>query len=160
MGLDLSLSSSAYYISDSGDHGVVKSKDKGVKRLLFIRDTLLRVVKGYNPDLICIEDYSYGSSVGQAFSIGELGGIIKCSLIELDFKVLLMSPSSLKKFISGKGNSSKDVMMLKTFQKYGEEFTDNNICDAFGLVQVGKAYLEGTDIKYEKEVLEKVEVCR
>ena len=157
IGLDLSLCNSAYHDGEGVYCGIIKSKLRDAHRLLEIRREIFKVLEAMDPQLVVVEDYSYGSR-GNTFSIGELGGVIKLGLFERGFRVLLVPPKSLKKFIAGNGNASKDLMMLKTYKKYDVEFEDNNLCDAFGLVQVGKAYLKGTDINYEKEVLKKVEV--
>jgi Holliday junction resolvasome RuvABC endonuclease subunit len=39
----------------------------------------------------------------------------------------------IKKFITGTGTAKKELMLLKVYKKFGEEFQDNNICDAFCL---------------------------
>jgi len=153
MGLDLSLTASAYH--DGADCcGLIKTKFLGAERLQHISNCIFHIVELESPQLVVVEDYAYGAR-GHAFSIGELGGLIKLGLFERGFRVLLVTPTSLKKFVTNKGNSPKDIMMLQTFKKYGVEFTDNNLCDAYGLAQVGKAYLGGTEVKYEKEVLKK-----
>jgi len=52
----------------------------------------------------------------------------------VDFKVI--APGTLKKFVTGKGNSKKDLMLLKTYKKWGVEFEDDNLCDAYGLARM------------------------
>jgi Holliday junction resolvasome RuvABC endonuclease subunit len=141
---------------DDNPISLIKSKLKGCPRLSFIEKQVMGCVSAYNPDLIIIEGYSFGSRLGQAFSIGELGGLVKVALFEGGYKSIIIPPTCLKKFVTGKGNASKDIMLMKTFKKYGVEFTDNNKCDAFGLAQMGKAYLEGTEIMYEQEALKKI----
>ena len=52
----------------------------------------------------------------------------------VNFKVI--APGTLKKFVTGKGNSKKDLMLLKTYKKWGVEFEDDNLCDAYGLARM------------------------
>lgn len=139
---------------------LVKTKERGIGRLINIRTNLEELINNINPNIVVLEDYSFNSRSGQCFSIGELGGVIKTMLYEslFGFDILLIPPTCLKKFVTGSGKSNKEIMMVKTLSKYGLEFTDNNLCDAFGLVMIGKAVIEGTIIKYEQDVLDKIRV--
>ncbi len=164
LGVDLSLTSTGVceLIPDRVDpcSYLIKPRVKGCERLTYIEKRISSVINAYHPRLVILEGYSFGSRTGQAFSIGELGGIIKVLLFNSKFKTILVPPTCLKKFVTGKGNSGKEVMLMKTLSKYNREFTDNNLCDAFGLAMMGKAYLNGTDIQYEKEALKKVEILK
>lgn len=160
IGLDLSLTSSAYCIlNQSGDiaiQGLIKNTLRDVPRLIYIYKELFKVLSEWEPELVVVENYSFGSRGGKAFSIGELGGIIKVGLHEEGYRTLMVPPTSLKLFITGKGNSAKSIMIMKTLKKYDIEFTDDNLCDAFGLAKLGQAFLNGTDIEYEKKALAKI----
>jgi Holliday junction resolvasome RuvABC endonuclease subunit len=171
LGLDLSLTSTGWCVLEVLDifnkaaiidKGTIKPKVKKTERLSYIKDNvdnlLMQMQTKQALDLVVLEGYSMGSRTGQAFSIGELGGIIRLTLLLNKIKTLIISPTSLKKFVTGKGNAPKDIMMMKALAKYGIEFTDNNICDAYCLAKMGQAYLNGTDIKYEQEAIKKVEV--
>tara|TARA_Y100000310_G_C20297025_1_gene629916 strand:+ start:163 stop:666 length:504 start_codon:yes stop_codon:yes gene_type:complete len=160
IGLDLSLCETGVCVLyDDCIHKsfIIRTNFKGVRRLEFIRNEIVKILTTYPSNIVCVEGYSFGSRAGQAFSIGELGGVIKVWLLESGLKTIIIAPTSLKKFITGKGNAPKDVMLMKTLQKYKQEFTNNNQCDAFGLAKVGQAYLNGTDIGYEQEAMKKVE---
>lgn len=61
------------------------------------------------PDLIVIEDYSLGSS-GKTFDLAENCGLLKYFLYFLSMPYIVVSPATNKKFFSGKGNATKDVM--------------------------------------------------
>lgn len=56
-----------------------------------------------------IEDYSMGSK-GKVFHIGENTGLLKHKLWTRDHKLILLAPTALKKFATGKGNADKLVM--------------------------------------------------
>jgi crossover junction endodeoxyribonuclease RuvC len=165
LGIDLSLTSTGICVIDDEFNEIaitfselIKPKCKGVARLVYIRTELEGLLKKVKPELVALEAYSFGSRAGQAFSIGELGGVAKVLLYELQVETILIPPTCLKKFITGKGNAPKDVMLMKTLSKYKREFTDNNLCDAFGLAMMGHAYLYGTGIVYEREALKKISV--
>lgn len=158
LGLDLSLTATGYCVLHSSfETGVIKTKKKGLVRLDYIRSKITECVGNCKPRMVVLEGYSFGSRVGQAFSIGELGGVVKRALWKMDQDVMIVPPTCLKKFVSGKGNTSKDIILMKVLKKYGVEFTDNNECDAFALAQMGRAFVEGTNIQYEQEALGKIQ---
>jgi Holliday junction resolvasome RuvABC endonuclease subunit len=165
LGLDLSLVSTGYCkLNDANkllEKGTLKfPKLKGMPRLDAITSAITSAITELtdSPSLIVIEGYSMGSKGSRVFSIGELGGIIKYMLWKKNYKIVIVPPKTLKKFITNNGNAGKELMLLKTYKKYGVEFSDNNECDAFGLAKIGQAILFGSDIEYEKECLKKIEI--
>lgn len=98
-----------------------------------------------------------------AFVLGELAGVVKVRLFRLPLAngrfPVQVPPMSLKKFVAGKGTGvKKNEMLLKTYRKWGVEFTDDNAADSYGLAQVVRyMVLPPMDVlAYETEVLEKL----
>ena len=52
-----------------------------------------------------------------------------------------VAPTSLKKFVTGKGNAKKDLMLLSVYKRWGFDTTNDNKADAYGLAQFGRALL-------------------
>lgn len=74
---------------------------------------------------------------------------------------LLVTPSQVKKFATGKGNAGKDEVMLATARRYPDvAIANNNEADALTLAAIGAAaYGEpftGTLSKYQQEVVDAV----
>lgn len=88
---------------------------------------------------ICIEGYSFGSHMAHGRAIAEIGGIVRYVLGRHRIAYRDIPPTSLKKFISNAGNAKKDQMLLQTYKRYGVEFSDDNMCDAYGLAKIGEA---------------------
>lgn len=65
--------------------------------------------------IITIEGYSFASK-GQVFNIGELTGILKNRLYQANLQFDVVSPGTVKKFATGKGNALKPDMM-KAFKE-------------------------------------------
>ncbi len=106
------------------------------KSLIAYEKEISFIHKILNLGSVYIEGPAY-QAAGQA--ILQMGAIHFCTRVSLykkrvNYKVI--APGTLKKFVTGKGNSKKDVMLLKTYKKWGVEFTDNNICDAYGLARM------------------------
>jgi crossover junction endodeoxyribonuclease RuvC len=118
-----------------------------------------------NIDLIVMEGYSNASKFGRE-AMGELGGMVKLEIYEQWDVPLIVPPTSLKKFVTGKGNAKKNEMLLGVYKQWGVEFSDDNQADAYALEQFGIAYLDlntstGTHQSYyHKYQIEAVEAVR
>lgn len=156
IGLDLSLTSTGVVglrlaLPRNPQIWRLQSAYKGVKRLSDLCDQLDTAISGFTQDidrwlwedevLAVIEGYSMGSRVGQAFSIGEWGGVARLLLHDKRLPFIEVPPSTLKKWITGKGNAPKDQMRLSVYKKWDFEADSNDVIDAYALAQFGRAYL-------------------
>lgn len=163
MGIDASLTGTAIYVN--GKSYKIGTEDKGTRKTARLRELAhktLEILAEEKPDLVVLEGYSFGSK-SLAHSIGEWGGVLKCLLWGSNADTLLIvPPQTLKKFVIGHakaGESGKDVMILKIFQNWGVEFTDNDKADAYALYQFGKAYIDKENqTKVRQECIKKAEV--
>jgi hypothetical protein len=113
---------------------------------------------------VWIEDYSYGSSGQATISQAEIGGIIRHELITLGKSVLtlhVVSPSLLKKFVTGKGTSPKDLMLKEVYKRWKMDLSSHNLADAFSLVKFGEAFYKCSSYadltKDQRQIIEKYE---
>lgn len=53
---------------------------------------------------------------------------------------VIVQPSSLKKYITGKGNAQKDHIMLEIYKNFGITILDNNQSDAYALAHCAAAF--------------------
>ena len=136
VGLDLSLTATGYCHPD-GRTETLSSKRRGMGRILDICDAVVdRLGDVGDVPLVAIEDYAF-SRGGHAHETGELGGVVKYVLMQCDQDYVLIGPSSLKKFATGKGNANK-IAMAVAAAKLGHEFADDNCCDAWWLAQIAR----------------------
>lgn len=146
---DLSLTATGWATSDGLNHqfGVVDvGKLTGMLRLDHIMNTVVGATHS-NPtassmaDLILFEDLSFGSNDPSAQERAGLAYIIRRELWlrRRETPYILVAPSALKKFVTGKGNAKKELMMLEVFKRFGIDTSDNNIADAVGLMHIGLA---------------------
>jgi crossover junction endodeoxyribonuclease RuvC len=68
--------------------------------------------------------------------MGALHYYLRLFLHERKIPFKVVAPNTLKKFVTGKGNSKKNQMMLHAFKKWKMEFDDDNLCDAYGLARM------------------------
>lgn len=134
LALDLSLVSTGV----ATEHGTsrIKSKLKGVERLIEIREALREILATNRPDVVFVEGYAMGAK-GRVFDIGELGGVVKVLLADLSIPCEVVPPASLKKWATGKGNANKDTMLETAIRKFGFEGHGNDEADAWLLYKYG-----------------------
>ena len=92
-----------------------------IARLAAFRTALLvelgRCALNVAPGLAVIENYSFGSANGRE-ALGEWGGQVRLMAYELGWQVVLVPPSTLKAFVTGKGNAPKEQMILSVFKRW------------------------------------------
>lgn len=171
IGIDLSLTGTGICILENEkivDTKLIKSKKEGdtptdeIIRMYSIVEEVVEEFLIYNSkeeisvDLVLLEGISYMSKNTTALSqLSGLSYMVRSELFRNDIPFVIVAPSSLKKFITGKGNSPKDIIMMEIYKGWGETITDNNKADAFGLAMIGQ-YLLNPKIKmeqYQKEVI-------
>ena len=106
-------------------------------------------------DVIAIEGFSYGSKgKGVDFQYG-LGHAIRLELYRMDKDWVEVSPSQVKKFATGNGNTSKENMIIPILRHWDFEHKSNNVRDAYVLAQMARATRMGSWLtKYQLEVTE------
>lgn len=106
-------------------------------------------------DVFAMEGYAF--SRGHAHSMGEMGGSIKKTIWELGCNLIVVPPTTLKKFLTGKGSGDKNIVMKHVFKRWGFDVDDDDQCDAFGCALVGLvSQMSALDMKQpERDVLEK-----
>lgn len=133
---------------------VYKSDKRGIDRLRDIQSHVMNWLYEFNNiEDVAMEGYAFGSQM--ANMLGELGGMVKLTLLDFGIYPLIVPPTNLKKYACGKGNGvSKSQILLHVYKNWGAEFTDDNAADSYVLAHlVSKSYTRA----YEKEVYEKLQ---
>lgn len=151
-------------------HGGFQCKTKpeahksDMARLAFIARFFSGVIDPFMGDarkLAFIEGYSFGSKNNRE-KLGELGGLLKYFLHVNGWTIHVVQPTTLKKFVTGKGTGDKSQMQLEVFKQWGHNPVDDNDADAYALWQFGRWYdihkCGGVLPKYRLECFSKVEV--
>jgi len=155
VGIDQSYSGFAItLINDTGHRTTVyKPTSAGIARLAELRQHLDSTLKGYTVIDVAIEGYAFGSQM--ANMLGELGGMVKLALYDKHLYPLIVPPTSLKKYVTGKGNGvSKSQMLLQVYKTWDVEFSDDNAADSYSLARlVTGSYT----FAYQKDVYTKLQ---
>lgn len=151
LGLDPSLTSTGFCYEDKEGRmhsGRIRPKSlRGVPRLIYIRNCVDQIIKNgilkHNRfTMVAYEGYSMGSQQTRSYSMGELGGVLQVHILEARIRLLLVPPSSLKKFVTGSGRADKSLMVDKIAEIWQYNIQQHDEADAFGLLQFGKAYTD------------------
>ncbi len=145
---------------------LIKSKPVGdmpideLKRLLKIVEQI--EIKG--SDLTVIEGIAFGIRKTTSLSqLSALNYLVRKKCYELNIPFIICAPTTLKKFITGKGSGHKEMMLLEVYKKYNISFSNNNLCDAWALSQVGEVLMTKKELpKYQQEVINllKKQLCK
>ena len=158
VGIDQSYSGFAITLLDAKNKTeyysiVYKAEGSGVDRLKNIEAFMLEVLVENTIVDVAMEGYAFGSQM--ANMLGELGAVVKMTLHDFGLYPLIVPPTNLKKYVTGKGNGiSKSQMLLYVFRKWGAEITDDNAADSYALAKlVSGAHV----LEYEKDVYDKLQ---
>jgi len=158
LGLDISLTSTGYNVVKDGvtiQEGSIKtSKDEDwVERIKKIVGTIGQLLDKFNPPLVLIENYSFGSTFGREV-LGEIHGVVMFYLMQREVTFIKVSPTQVKLFGCGRGSAPKRPpdkakstwakrWVVETInEKFGKEYilADNDICDAFILALLAEMF--------------------
>lgn len=131
LALDLSLTATGVAYPD-GDTHTYKVTTKGDRRLNDIRARVLGDISATRPTHVAIEGPAFGRPQGM-HALGQLAGVIYLALHEAGQPYVLITPSTLKKYATGKGNSSKPEVLAAAIRRLGYEGHDDNQADALWL---------------------------
>lgn len=114
----------------------------GVHRINEIYDTFMEILEQHPEiDAAAIEGYAFQGE-GRRFNLGELGGVLRLALYKKKINTIEVPPTYLKKYISGKGNSPKNLMNKEVYKKYDVDLDDDNDVDSFSLAMLCEEYFE------------------
>jgi crossover junction endodeoxyribonuclease RuvC len=157
LGLDLSLSGSGV-VAISDDYTVQRSAllhvpHFGVERLFHLENLFLKYLEEWERllgvvEFCCVEGYAYQEK-GKVFEIGEATGIFLLNIFKNGIPFIKAAPNQIKKYATGKGDktATKSLMLLKVYKNFNEEFSDDNICDAYVASRIAHDYY----LKYKKD---------
>jgi Holliday junction resolvasome RuvABC endonuclease subunit len=167
IGLDLSLTATGFALKCGQNITLetIKTEPKNflndLVRIVHIRDTLLKKIPT-DVKLVCVEDFftPRGPQIGSAIRIAMLGTAVRLALHERKISFFVVSPTSLKKFITGKGVGEKSLILREVFRRYGVDAKNDNEADGCTLAFLAESVdmaRNGIDqenlIKPQKEVV-------
>jgi len=134
LALDLSLSSTGWARWDGStvSSGVLEGPGTGMERVEAIRARVESLA--YGVDVAAVEGYSYASRGRSIVSLGELGGVIRHWFFTVGLPVLEVPPACRCKYACGKGNASKDAVLVAAVRRLGYQGHSHDEGDALWLL--------------------------
>jgi crossover junction endodeoxyribonuclease RuvC len=150
VGLDASLTGSGLVVLDDQTSKIIyvntfRNKLDGTTRLAYLKTEICSVLQEYASKKYPVFIEGYGFSFrGCDFKLAELGGILRLAINEnLGMEYQEIPPTTLKMFVTGKGNAPKNVMLEQVFRRFNigsEVLKDDNQVDAYALAKFGIAF--------------------
>ena len=143
IGIDQSYSGFGLVMLDDEGHNIklwqFKNLGSESGRLNDIYATLLFLFKdcqaNYEAVHMAMEGYAHGSKFNRE-KLGELGGIVKLAWYQASGDdPVIVAPTVLKKYVTGKGTASKADMIKAVNTRWNQQFTDDNVADAYAMAQ-------------------------
>jgi Holliday junction resolvasome RuvABC endonuclease subunit len=131
IGIDPSLAATGMITADGVTttmHGAL-----GDERLVHLWHAVQ--LAGDGADLAVIEDLpTHGMGAGKT---GMAQGVVRLALMDLLVPYVAVTPASLKKFATGRGNATKADMRMELWKRANLDLRDDNQVDAWWLRQMG-----------------------
>jgi len=163
VGIDLSLIGTGIVVLDDNvmeEKILIRSKKIGDKpkheltRLMAIVGDVAAVIERHKPDVIAIEGLAFAIRKTTSFAqLSALHYMVRAMFPEMP--TIIVAPTTLKKFVTGKGNAPKDFMLMGVYKRWGITFFDDNLCDGYSLARVAQAVFDSNvkTTSFQKEVV-------
>lgn len=96
---------------------------------------------------VCVENLSYMSVSNTLFERCSLLFSILMYLFEHDIKYKTIPPKTLKKFVTTDGNADKKFIRRVIKCRWGYDFKNDNIADAYGLARMALGEVENSETR-------------
>lgn len=158
VGIDPSTKTGLVILDHTGniiDTMEITSKESDPGRMAAIINETIDNIEPH--DVIAIEGFAFGAK-GNAVGIQYgLGYGMRIEMYNNCMQYIEVSPTMLKKYASGKGNTKKDELAVHIFKRWGFEHKSDNVRDAFVLAHIARSVRMGTfDTSYQKEVIQAI----
>lgn len=138
-GLDLSLTGTGI-ATRTGTLTVKPGDLRGLSRLAYIRGYVCGAVDGCT--LVAVEGPAYSRALGAGHhEAAGLWWMVASDLTTAGLRVIVVPPSVLKKYATGRGNATKADMRVALLTRTGFDLRDDNQVDATWLRYLGLDYL-------------------
>ena len=156
IGLDLSLTATGIARFENGEttFTTLRSNDTGMERLLDIEARVLDCIYPHCR-LVVVEGIAFSRNDPSAQERAALHYFLRRNFFQNSARYVLVPPSTLKKFVTGKGTAEKSLVMMEVYKRWRLSAGNDNEADAIGLAMIGACLLGemGTQNEAQREVL-------
>lgn len=140
VGLDIASCTGMALVGEGEDRGktIQIPKERGFLRLQLVAADVERTLVVWEPTVVVVENYAYCQNIRSFITLVELGTVIRSVLFRLRLPWYEVPPTTLKKWVTGKGNAPKDDMAKFVTKRWGFTSPSDDIVDAYALAQLGQ----------------------
>lgn len=158
IGIDPSLSGTAiytgenYYLLETKKEKSIDMSIDYTNRIVELKNDIIKIILFHSPLIVGIEGISYGS-VGRLVELGALSYFIRAEFIENNIPFIIIPPTVVKKYWTGKGSASKEMMINEALKRNisipyykkikGQQVIDDNCVDATAIASFTEDYING-----------------
>jgi crossover junction endodeoxyribonuclease RuvC len=113
-------------------------RERGFLRLQLVAQEVSRTLETWEPDVVILEGYAYCRNISSFVTLVELGTVVRQVLYQQMRPWFEVPPTTLKKWVTGKGNAKKDQMAASVKARWDYVSGSDDIIDAFALAQMGQ----------------------
>lgn len=114
----------------------------GKMGLINLANKIVKRIKNNNPEYVVFENYGYKRGFVNV-EVGELAGMIMYQLSGGGYKILFVSPQTVKKMATGYGRSKKKEVANAVKELYGVTVDSYHESDAVAICHVLQLFLGG-----------------
>jgi Holliday junction resolvasome RuvABC endonuclease subunit len=129
---DLSLRATGVAHPDGGTHRIT-TKHTGPARLAELRNAILGCATIPWADLVVLEGLALRANGGGHAELAGLHYLVRVGFWEREQAYVVVSPATLKKYATGRGNAGKDEVLAAAIRRLGYEGTSHDEADALFL---------------------------
>lgn len=140
-GVDLSLRETGLaVVHEDGEPSILKIIKSNPKfsieqRITMINNTVYEWIKSPHLKIVYIEGLALAARGQRLAQIAGLHYHLRVKLYNCGIPFKTKTPTQLKKFVI-KGSAKKEQMLLHCYKRWGIEFDNNNLCDAYCLARM------------------------
>ena len=148
VGLDLSYSGTGLIVLDNIGEILEQKlistnpKDDTEDRLIQIENEIKFIPNIVGLKVVFVEGPSYSSRGDQMLQMGALNIFIRIFFRKNNVNYRVIAPQTLKKWVAKTGRAAKEMMLLHIYKRWGIEFENNNLADAYGLARMAQVTME------------------
>ena len=142
VGLDLSYTGTGVIVLDNDGQILeqklisTNAKSDTEDRIIEIQNEIKFIPTIVGLSSVFVEGPSYSSRGDQMIQMGALNIFIRIFFRKKNIKFRVIAPQTLKKWVAGTGRAAKEMILLHVYKRWGIEFEDNNLADAYGLARM------------------------
>ena len=153
LSLDISICHAGWALYDRADgtftYGVIeppKTMTEFIPRMDFVRSQVAALLPGNKATwcdtvFVTLEGLAFAAQGNVALQLAGVGYFVRHALWRAGIKFKDITPNQGKKFLTGKHQCDKNLILKEVYKRYHFDVDDDNVADAINFNMIGRAML-------------------